>query len=331
MQRRTWTAWGCLLGVAVLAGCRDQDPPESFQVDLSTDSNERLLPMPVGFHGAHDSRIRQGGRVTIVKLADFDPSAPMPVAAAGVTPGATPELPPASSVEEALSNVGESLLGALLGGQGAGGADAAMTSTSGESGVASAEPGAGASAGAVLSPADVEALHALVERYGAARAERAFIDVPDLLVAGQRSIAVDYYDRLAELSATVTNLSVAFDRIEPGAKAAVDQQFSESLTSYELFNPAATDADTATGTVARERGAAGVVVTFRRESGFWRVVDPHVPASDQWESVSASLDGSIEALNDFDNSILEGKPIDAAQLRAALTEAVKLLAGGSAG
>ena len=73
------------------------------------------------------------------------------------------------------------------------------------------------------------------------------------------------------------------------------------------------------------------MVTFRRESGFWRVEDPFVPAADRWESVSANLDGSIEALNDFDNSILEGKQIDAAQLRSALTEAVKLLAGGSAG
>ncbi|MCB9867503.1 MAG: hypothetical protein H6816_12835 [Phycisphaerales bacterium] len=339
MSRRLWACFLALCCV-VVAGCHDQEPPEAYNRDLSENSGQPLLPVTTAYHPAHNPDVNKGNtRATIVKLSDFDSGAPMPElpSTATTAAAATPQLPPADSVAGALSNVGAAFLGNL-----AGGGKPAPTTTPGTgmaagpataeqpaaTGTAAGSPSAAAT-GAQLSTADKETLYTLVERYGGERKERAFIDLPDLVVVEQHDTAMDYYDKLAELNAVLTNLLTVFEDNTPGIKAEYEAKLAETLVAYELTNPAAQDATTATATLIPVGGGTPVNVTFLQESGYWRIKDPFVPAADQWEKVSGSLDGAIQALNAIDNDLLDGQKVDASRARDAFSRAVTLLGGGS--
>jgi hypothetical protein len=250
--------------------------------------------------------------------------------------GVTPDLGPADSVGEALSNVGQAFLGNLLGGGpgsvAAGGAGVGGAATPGEAPSGGTPEAAGTSPDATvkLSQGDVETLHALIERYSRARSARAYIDLPDLCVSAQRNTAVAYYERLAELHATYANLVQAYDRVEAGTRATFDAQLAEALPVYELIQLAAVDADSARGSLRPKSGGESVSVTFRREAGFWRIEDLYVPAAAKWGELEAKLDETVESLNEIDNDLLDEKPVDAARVREALTKAVDLLAGKKA-
>lgn len=321
-----------VLSLALLAGCRDQEPPEAYNVDLGTD-NSRLLPMAAGYHAAHNPAINQGNtRATIVKLADFDPAAPVPEVASGggSMAGVNPQLPPAQGVGNAFGNIGAAFLGNLASGKAAGSASTTTTSAAATGAAPSGAPTGGAPAtGEALAAGDKEALYAVVERYGGARKERAFIDLPDLVVSQQRDVALDYYDKLAVLNAMLSNLLTVFEANEPGIKGEFEGQLAKALVAYELTNPARQGPETASATLMPAGGGTPLNVTFRQESGYWRIEDPFVPAAAQWEKVASELDRATEALNAIDEETIAGQRVDANRAREAFSRAVSLLGGGA--
>jgi len=313
-----------LLGVIILAGCRDQQPPEEFNEVLTTDSGASLLPVNLGFHGARDARIRQGGRVTVFKLDEFDPSA-VPADTGTITAGPTPTLEPAEGVTDALGKVGSAFLGNLLGGAPAADAGPGAAPDSAEAGTPPDTSGAGAGA---LTADDEQAIQALVDRFNTARSKQAFSEIAGLSVSTRGSAADEYYDKLEELGVSLTNLLDSYEKVQPGTQAAVAAQLTSALAPRTLADLAAQDADHARGALVDAAGNR-LDVLFEREGGNWRIVDPFVPTEANAAAVMGALEAAITALDDLDNSMVDGQQPDEAAAQAAVSRALNLLAGGT--
>ena len=299
------------------AGCRDQEPEAPFNRNLG-DAESRLLPLPPTVHAAHDASIIEGQtQATIVKRGEAPPEiAP----AAPTATGAQAGIQPANSMGEALSNIGRAFSN-LMGGS--------------EQADANASPGgeaaAAAPSGDPVDSAAAEEITRLLAEYNEKRKAKDFGSVARFLVSDQKELAGKFYNLKEELTYNFQALLDALDRSAPGTKAQVENQLSalfQPVSAEDLVTP---EPDVITGQWthrAVDGSMTTTTVTFRKQDGTWRLVDPFVPEPPDWPDVQAALTGTTESLDDLTVSILGGEQPDQARLNETLQSAMALMMAG---
>jgi hypothetical protein len=311
-----------IIGLAIgglASGCREQPPDLPYNRDLG-DAQMRLLPVESTVHAARDASI-MNGTATIVKRGEEPPEivAPTP------EPTAEVNMPPASSLGEALGNIRNKVVANLMGeGESQGG-------SAGRGAESPAETTPNAPTGAPVSPADAEEVTRLLEAYNAARRGQEFGSMDRFVVSDQKQLASDYYSLKEDLSYSLAGLLDALERSAPGTKARIQAQLSAAFQPVAADGLVQAEPDVLAGQWAH-RTADGqqmtTTVTFRRERGELRLVDPLVPDQASWPDVQAAMRGAIDDLTDMTDAILEGSAPDQAKLSDVLQRSISMLVSG---
>ncbi len=281
--------WAVAALLISAAGCRDREPDERFSTNLARVEGEWLLPAQGGVHSAQDMSILQGStQADIVKLGDREAAA-----------AATPIQPETTNIEQATGGVGDAL--ASVG--------RAFLDNIRQGGEPAAQPGdetAPPTDAAPAAPAEADAIRAVFAEYNATRAEDDTAALQRLCVSRQEDTARLFYEvRDVAVGATIKDFLTAYEKIAPGAQAKFDAIELPTKTALELSDLRLTGPDTATGTITGPEPIGERSITFERQDGAWRIVDPFVPSEANWANVETSFDDIIDDLYGLTDKVAE--------------------------
>lgn len=288
-----------LLGAVALAGCEPGDPQERYNYDLG-DDQLTLLPRHAALHAAHDSGIMSGSVQADIHKRE-DAGSPEVQAAAAKPQAAKP----AESMSEALSTIGNALLGR---------GPSSPESVEKLEDQASDAPGSTPPAGDLVAD-DAAAIRELVDRYNQVAASRDLDSLVAMHTESQKPAAVDWYEINADLLGTLDALGNALEQKEAGSKAQIDAIAGSYVQRRFVLSA---DGLSPTG----EDAVQGNDATFRRVDGQWVLELAAVPSADAMEGMREKFRTAETRLEELTDAVINGS-MDAATVAA---EAEKALA-----